>query len=255
MRRLMSAMRIFVSVSVACAIAFAPPAFASDGPRSAATAKTSAAALVAYVETAAKNGEKPDYKREPVANHLKRIFDFDALAALPPEKASDIEWLLDWGDAANESYKILVMRDGANKDGGVPAAVRNYMDHENEISYGLAFMLRLQSRMARTGPLFMESLPSEQHTDIRKRGFQGMTRNLVQTVFSTSGTLVSMQLKAGNAGIIAASLRDTANSWLPYTTTDERTKLVELFKRASAMNKEAQPALETATATIADFKN
>jgi hypothetical protein len=247
--------RAFISI-IACWLAFAAaPAFASDGPQSAAAAKASAAALVAYVETAAKNGERPDYKKEPAAGHLKRIFDFDALAALPPEKAGDIEWLLDWGDSANTSYKTLVMRDGAIRDGGVQAAVRNFIDHEDEISHGLAFTLRLQSRMARTGPLFMESLPPEQRTDIRKRGFQGVTRNLVGSVLNTSGTLVSMQLKPGNAAVIAASLRDTADAWLPYTTADERSNLVELFKRAATMNSEARPALETATATIANFKN
>src|SRR5262249_45264209 len=141
---------IFVSTTIACWLAFGIPAFAGDGAQSAAAAKASVAALVASVQTAAKNSERPDYKKEPAAGHLKRIFDLDALAALPPEKASDIEWLLDWGDAANTSYKILVTYDETGKDGGVQAAVHNFMDHEGEIANGLAFTLRLQSRMART---------------------------------------------------------------------------------------------------------
>ncbi|MEI7804951.1 MAG: hypothetical protein WCI56_06435 [Hyphomicrobiales bacterium] len=250
----MTLKQTFFSVAIACMISLAAPAFASDGPQSAAAAKASAAALVAYTETAAKNGERPNYTTAPIAGHLKRIFDIDALAALPPEKAGDIEWLLDWGDSANIGYKILV-RYEAGKDGGPQAAARNLIDHENEISSGLSFTLRLQSRMARTGPLFMESLPPEQRTDIRKRGFEGYTRQLVGTVLSTSGMLASMTMKPGNAAVIAASLRDTANAWLPYTTADERAQLAELLKRSSTVNSEARPALDTATATISKFRN
>jgi hypothetical protein len=65
-------------------LAFCPAAFAADGPQAAAAAKEAAAKLQAYLRDLKKSKGQPDYSKLPASEYLKRIFDADALAALPP---------------------------------------------------------------------------------------------------------------------------------------------------------------------------
>jgi type II secretory pathway pseudopilin PulG len=86
-------------------LALASPAFAQDGARDAAAAKEAAQAFRVYVEGVTKTGGRPDLTRPEVAALLDRVFDLDALNALPPTQANDIIWLLDWMDAANRTAR------------------------------------------------------------------------------------------------------------------------------------------------------
>jgi hypothetical protein len=81
-------------------LALASPTLAQDGAREAAAAREAAQAFRIYVEGVTKEGERPDLTRPEVAALLGRVFDLDALDALPPAQASDLSWLLDWMDAA-----------------------------------------------------------------------------------------------------------------------------------------------------------
>src|ERR1700686_4735037 len=87
--------------------ALASPALAQDGARDAAAAREAAQAFRVYVEGVAKEGARPDLTRPEVAALLDRVFDPDALNALPPAQASDILWLPDWMDAANAANKLF----------------------------------------------------------------------------------------------------------------------------------------------------
>lgn len=51
-----------------------------------------------------KKGGRPDLTRPEVASLLGRIFDLDSLAALPPAQGGDMNWLMDWTDAANATH-------------------------------------------------------------------------------------------------------------------------------------------------------
>jgi hypothetical protein len=82
-------------------LALASPALAQDGARDAAAAREAAQAFRVYVEGVTKKGGRPDLTRPEVAALLGRVFDLDALNALPPAQANDILWLPDWIDAAN----------------------------------------------------------------------------------------------------------------------------------------------------------
>jgi hypothetical protein len=75
------------------AFAICPAAFAADGPQAAA-AKEAAAKLQAYLRDLKKSKGQPDYSRPPASEYLKRIFDADTLAALPPPKAEDLRGCL-----------------------------------------------------------------------------------------------------------------------------------------------------------------
>ena len=71
-------------------LALASPALAQDGARDAAAAREAAQAFRVYVEGVAKKGGRPDLTRPEVAAQFGRVFDLDALNALPPAQASDI---------------------------------------------------------------------------------------------------------------------------------------------------------------------
>jgi hypothetical protein len=88
-------------------LALASPALAQDGARDAAAAKEAAQAFRVYVEGVMKERGRPDLTRPEVAALLDRVFDLDALNALPPAQANDIIWLLDWMDAANAVNKLF----------------------------------------------------------------------------------------------------------------------------------------------------
>lgn len=71
-------------------VALASPAFAEDGLIDAAAARDAAQAFRVYVEGVAKKGERPELTRPEVAALLDRIFNLDALNALPPAQGSDL---------------------------------------------------------------------------------------------------------------------------------------------------------------------
>src|SRR5947209_8654468 len=65
-------------------LALASPALAQDGARDAAAANKAAQAFQVYVEEVTKQAGRPDLTRPDVAALLSRVFDLDALNALPP---------------------------------------------------------------------------------------------------------------------------------------------------------------------------
>src|SRR5713101_9036926 len=87
-------------------LAFLSPALGQDGPRYAASARDAAQALQLHLDEVLKSGGRPDYTTLPVSHLFRRVFDLEALAALPPPKPSDMAWMLDWGDAANRTNQL-----------------------------------------------------------------------------------------------------------------------------------------------------
>src|SRR5689334_5459709 len=84
------------------------PALGQNGSRAAARATDAAQALQLYLDKVAKSGEPPDYTKPPAADLFRQVFDLEQLMALPPPKASDMPWVLDWFDAAKETYKRIM---------------------------------------------------------------------------------------------------------------------------------------------------
>ena len=188
-----------VAIGSWVALAICPTVFAADGAQAAAAAKEVAANFKAYLRDLEKSKALPDYSKPPASEYLKRIFDADALAALPAPKPDDIGWLFHWVESANVSYKALTMF-GLEKGGDIiQAAARNMSRYENEITAATAFVLRLGARTASTAEIRFNSLPSEQRNEVRRDGLEKTRRGLVQTAFGTSMTM-SSGLKPQNAG-------------------------------------------------------
>ena len=164
-------------------LALASPALAQDGARDAAAAREAAQAFRVYVEGVAKKGERPDLTRPEVAALLDRIFDLDALNALPPAQGSDLPWLLDWMEAANTANKLFT-RYGS-KPGPEPdlaAIERNMAEYGDQIAAALNFLIRGQAREAVSTKLFWEGLAPEQRTRVREEGLAG-ARNCNRRVY------------------------------------------------------------------------
>jgi hypothetical protein len=144
-------------------LALASPALAQDGARDAAAAREAAQAFRVYVEGVMKEDGRPDLTRPEVAALLGRVFDLDALNALPPAQANDIIWLLDWMDAANTTNKLLIRYsaiEGPQPD--LVAIQRNMTKYEDQYAAAVNFLIRGFAREAVTSKLFMAGLAPAQ---------------------------------------------------------------------------------------------
>jgi len=209
-------------------LALASPALAQDGARDAAAAGEAAQAFRVYVEGVAKTGGRPDLTQPEVAALLDRVFDLDALNALPPAQASDISWLLDWMEAANATYKLFT-RYGS-KPGPQPdlaAIERNMAEYEDQYAAALNFLIRGQAREAVSSNLFWEHLAPEQRTRVREQGFAGARNSTAEFILSAICSGVTSGGKPANARLVAAAIRDTREVWANYFLPQHRSRILE----------------------------
>jgi hypothetical protein len=208
-------------------LALASPALAQDGARDAAAAREAAQAFRVYVEGVTKKGERPDLTRPEVAALLGRVFDLDALNALPPAQANDILWLPDWMDAANATNKLFT-RYGS-KPGPQPdleALQRNMTEYEDQYAAAMNFLIRSQAREAVSMRMFWDGLAPAQRTRIRADGFTGARRGMAEFVLAICSTVESGG-KPANARLVTAAVRDTREIWANHFLPQDRTRLVE----------------------------
>ena len=166
-------------------LALVSPALAQDGARHAAAAREAAQAFRVYVEGVTKKGGRPDLTRPEVAALLGRVFDLDALNALPSAQASDLDWLLDWMDAANSVSKLFT-RYGS-KPGPQPdleALQRNMTEYGDQYAVAMNFMIRGQARQAVSSKLFMAELAPEQRTRVREKGYAGARSSAAEFILA-----------------------------------------------------------------------
>ena len=211
-------------------LALASPAFAQDGARDAGAAREAAQAFRVYVEGVAKKGGRPDLTRPEVVALFGRIFDLDALDALPPAQASDLDWLLDWMDAANSTNKLFT-RYGS-KPGPQPdldALARNMAEYEDQYALAMNFMIRGQARQAVSSKLFMASLAPEQRTAVRERGLAGARSSAAEFILAAICSAVQGSSKPANARLVATAIRDTRDVWASYFLPQDRARVIEQF--------------------------
>jgi hypothetical protein len=211
-------------------LALATPAFAQDGTREAAAAKEAAQTFRVYVQGVTKKGARPDLTRPEIAALLGRIFDDGALTALPPAQASDMDWLLDWMEAAKETSK-LIMFYGA-KPGTQPdymAVQRNMTEYEDQYATATNFMIRFQARMAVAGDIFMANLAPEQRTAIRQKGRDGARHAAAEMIVSAIGAVILSAGKPENARLVAAAISDTREVWASYFLPQDRTQMIAIL--------------------------
>jgi hypothetical protein len=241
-------------------LAVCPAVLAADGAQAAAAAKESAKAFSDYAAKVAGSGERPDFSAPPLAEHFRRIFDAETLAALPPPEPDDLGWLADWAESAESSFKTLAMF-GAQKNINA-AIVRNMPAYESEIAAATAFIMRLSGRVVSTAAIFVtppgERLTEEIRKNLLDRAARGLaaSRSLVQTVHTTT-QIMSNRLKPQNAMLMMAAVQDTLDAWAPYTSTNERNIILNQLEQARAANAGAgiDAAVDTVLSAIRSLKN
>ena len=209
-------------------LTFVSPAMAADGLLETADATEAAKAFQVYIDGVAKKGERPDMTRPDVAALLGRVYDLDAMNALPPAEAKHIPWLLDWTEAANSVYK-LITRYGS-KPGPQPdleAVGRNMMAYEDQIAAAMNFMIRLQAREAVSVKLFMAELPPDQRTRIREEGFARARRGAAEYIMGTVCAAIVGSTRPANARLVAAAISDTRDIWAGYLLPQDRPNVIK----------------------------
>jgi len=209
-------------------LALASPALAQDGARDAAAAGDAAQAFRVYVEGVAKKGERPDLTRPEVAALFDRVFNLDALNALPPPQASDILWLLDWMEAANATNKLFT-RYGS-KPGPQPdlaAIERNMAEYEDQYAAAMNFMIRGQAREAVSSTMFWAGLAPEQRTRVREEGFAGIRKVSAEIILATICSAIQSGSKPANARLVATAIRDTREVWASFLLPQDRARVIE----------------------------
>jgi hypothetical protein len=209
-------------------LALACPALAQDGARDAAAAREAAQAFRVYVEAVTREGGRPDLTRPEIAALLGRVFDLDALNALPPAQGNDIVWLPDWMDAANAVNKLFT-RYGS-KPGPQPdlaAIQRNMTEYEDQYAAALNFLIRGFAREAVSANMFMAGLAPEQRTRVRQEGLARI-RNasaelILDAICSVSGA------KPANVRLVAAAIGDTREVWASFFLPQDRARAIELL--------------------------
>ena len=215
-------------------LALVSPARSQDGSHDAATAQNAAQAFGIYLDGVLKAGGQPDFTKPPAADLFRHIFDVAALKALPPAKAYDMPWLLQWGSAVDQSYKRIVLyglQPGQPLDQLVLR--RNMAEYEDQCAMAMNFMIRYEARQATALTLFLDQLPQEQRTPARAAGLQQARLGAAQTIVGAV-TSVAQRMKPGNARLITGALRDTRDTWATYVMPDDRTKIVDIIGQMPA---------------------
>jgi hypothetical protein len=228
-------------------LALASPALAQDGARDTAAAREAVQAFRVYVEGVTKKNERPDLTRPEIVALLGRIFDVDALNALPPAQGSDINWLLDWMDAANTTNK-LITRYGSipGPQPDLTALERNMTEYEDQIAAGLNFMIRGWAREAVSAVMFMADLAPEQRTRVRQEGLTGSRTFAAEFLLEAICSVGSS--KPANVRLVAAAVRDTTEVWVNFFLPQDRARAIEVLAELSKRMTD-----ETARTDLADF--
>ena len=209
-------------------LALASPALARDGARDAAAAREAAQAFRIYIEGVMKERGRPDLTRPEVAALLGRVFDLDALNALPPAQGSDLSWLPDWMDAANATGKMFT-RYGAI-EGPQPdwvAIQRNMTEYEDQYAAAINFQIRGQAREVVATNMFMAGLAPEQRTRVRVEGLARARRGAAELVLGAISSVIQSGGKPANARLVAAAIRDTREVWAGFFLPQDRARVIQ----------------------------
>jgi hypothetical protein len=200
----------------------------------------------------AKKGERPDPTRPEVAALLGRVFDLDALNALPPTQGSDILWLLDWMEAANAANKLLLFygaKPGPQPD--LVAIQRNMTEYEDQYAVTINFLIRGQAREAVSGNMFWAGLAPEERTRVREEGLARMRSASAELILSAVCSTMLSGGKPANARLVAAAVRDTRDVWASFFLPQDRTRAIAQLADFSRRVPDETARTDLATLTAA----
>jgi len=210
------------------------PGLAQAGPSVVAGVKDVANQLELYLDYVAKTGGRPDFSKPPVSDQFARVFDLAQLTALPPSKASDLSWLMDWVATANGASKSILyfgIAPPVDPIADQVAIKRNVTDYEDQEAVAMSFMIRINARAMQAMFLFMDQLTPAQRTPIRLEGF---TKARVGSAEMLLGAHVSIAqgMKPANARLLSAAIRDTSDVWVASILPGDRPTILGMLAKA-----------------------
>jgi len=210
------------------------PGLAQDGPSVVAGVRDVANQLELYLDYVAKTGGRPDFSKPPVSDQFARVFDLAQLTALPPSKASDLPWLMDWIATANGAFKSILyfgIAPPVDPIADQAAIKRNATDYEDQEAVAMSFMIRINARAMQAMSLFMDQLTPVQRTPIRLEGF---TKARVGSAETLLGALVTIAqgMKPANARLLSTAIRDTSDVWVASILPGDRPTILGMLAKA-----------------------
>ena len=216
-----------------CAWYVGEPAPAPDGTGIVAGVKDAANQLQLYLDYAAKTGGRPDFSKPPVSDLFARIFDLRELAALPPPKASDLLWLLDWTITADGTFKSILyfgIAPPADLIADQAAIKRNATDYEDQEAVALSFIIRISARVTQASFLFLE----------QPAGFTKARAGSAETMLGALVT-IAQGMKPANARLLSAAIRDTSDAWAASILPGDRPTILDMLAKAKGRRNEKEP--------------
>jgi hypothetical protein len=238
-------------------VCLAAPAFAQDGPAIAIHAREGLTNLQRHVQEAAKTNSRPDFSKPPASAEMRRLFDVQALNALPPNTAADISWLNEWLNTSVQGFQLLIFAGTkAGPEMNAQMVERNLVDYQREIAMATEFMLRLQARVSKAALLFFDKLTPAQRADpVRQGGLKKLQAGFIQSVGGAIQMLAG-GFQPGHARRISSGLRDTVAVWSAFASPDQRTNLLKGLAAGRAASKDAtvEADLLAVSTALADVK-
>lgn len=210
-------------------LTLATPAMAQDGAKSTADAQAATKAFRAYID-GLKKDERPDPNKPEVAALLARIFDVNALNALPPATADDLAWLPDWMQTANAANKLLLFYGATlEPQPDMEKIGRNMLEYEDQYARITNFLLRAQAREALSMNMFMVGLTPDKRTKIREDGYNGARHGAAEMVIGAIGAVILNAKKPENVRLVSGAIRDTREVWAGFFLPDDRARFLKML--------------------------
>ena len=224
-------------------VALVSPALAQtdDGAALAGRASDAAKELRTYFADVAKAGGRPDFSKPPASELFGHIFDMNGLAALPPPAPNEFSRLLTWSAAGSGVIRDILTFGITPPVGPKDQAAieRNLVDYEDQQAVATGFLVRITAREVQALSLFMAQLPEDQPTPMRQEGFDTSRTGATKVLSGALITLAS-DLKTGNARILSAAIRDTADVWVADIFPKDRAEIMREIATAQKEVKDAE---------------
>ncbi|MEW6769135.1 MAG: hypothetical protein AB1342_13990 [Pseudomonadota bacterium] len=210
-------------------LAFTSPALAQDGAKITASAQEASKAFHAYID-GLKKDQRPDPYKPEVAALLARIFDADALNALPPAKPDDLAWMPDWMQTANDANKTLLFfgaMSGPQPD--MEKIGRNMAEYEDQYAKIMNFLIRAQAREALAMNMFMVGLAPADRTKIREDGYTNARHGASEMIIGAIGAVILNAKKPENIRLVSGAIRDTREVWVGFFLPQDRERYLKML--------------------------
>jgi hypothetical protein len=117
---------------------------------------------------------------------------------------------------------------------------RNVHDYEDQLTIAVIFQQKLFPRMLESGYEFLASLPEAERTPVRMNGLAGAMASYLEIIRSAICFAGDATIKPANARMVAAAVRESADTWIELTEDDTRKPLITIVATALESTKDKE---------------